>query len=53
MKAVETVIHLRRQEPKRMKSMVPDHVWQLVAPYGLTPTPAERPESSAGQQKAE
>ncbi len=35
MKAVETVIHLRRQEPKRMKNMVPAHVWELVKPYGL------------------
>lgn len=36
MKAVETVVHLRRQEPKRMKNMVPSHIWQLVKPYGLT-----------------
>jgi coenzyme F420 hydrogenase subunit beta len=35
MKAVETVLHLRRQFPRRMKSMVPPHVWALVAPYGL------------------
>jgi coenzyme F420 hydrogenase subunit beta len=35
MKAIETVIHLRRQEPRRMKSMIPDHVWKLVKPYGL------------------
>jgi coenzyme F420 hydrogenase subunit beta len=35
MKAVETVIHLRREEPRRVKSMVPDHVWALVEPYGL------------------
>ncbi|WVN42797.1 Coenzyme F420 hydrogenase/dehydrogenase, beta subunit C-terminal domain [beta proteobacterium MWH-UniP1] len=44
MKAVETVIHLRRQEPRRIKNMVPGHVWQLVAPYGVTPTSDERPE---------
>jgi coenzyme F420 hydrogenase subunit beta len=37
MKAVETVLHLRRQFPRRMKSMVPPHVWALVAPYGLKP----------------
>jgi coenzyme F420 hydrogenase subunit beta len=36
MKAIESVIHLRREEPRRMKSMVPDHVWRLVKPYGLT-----------------
>ena len=41
MKAAETVIHLRREEPRRMKSMIPDHVWRLVAPYGLAPTEDE------------
>jgi coenzyme F420 hydrogenase subunit beta len=35
MKAIETVLHLRRSFPARVKSMVPDHVWRLVAPYGL------------------
>lgn len=35
MKAIETVLHLRRSVPARVKSMVPDHVWRLVAPYGL------------------
>ncbi len=37
MKAVETVLHLRREAPRKMKNMVPAHVWPLVAPYGLTP----------------
>lgn len=37
MKAVETVLHLRRQYPQRMKNMVPEHVWALVEPYGITP----------------
>ena len=36
MKAAETVLHLRRARPARMKAMVPDHVWRLVAPYGLS-----------------
>ncbi len=36
MKAIETVLHLRQQAPRRLKSMVPDHVWALVKPYGLT-----------------
>jgi coenzyme F420 hydrogenase subunit beta len=36
MKAVETVIHLRRIHPKRLRTMVPDHIWALVKPYGLT-----------------
>jgi len=42
MKAIETVLHLRREEPRRMKSMIPDHVWALVAPYGLKPEDGER-----------
>ena len=42
MKAVETVLHLRREAPRRMRSMVPEHVWALVAPYGLSPKPGER-----------
>ncbi|WP_333714910.1 Coenzyme F420 hydrogenase/dehydrogenase, beta subunit C-terminal domain, partial [Yoonia sp.] len=37
MKAAETVLHLRREEPAKMKNMVPAHVWNLVAPYGLAP----------------
>ncbi|MBP0614128.1 Coenzyme F420 hydrogenase/dehydrogenase, beta subunit C-terminal domain [Jiella mangrovi] len=41
MKAVETVLHLRRQVPKRMRTMIPDHVWRLVAPYELAPLPGE------------
>jgi coenzyme F420 hydrogenase subunit beta len=36
MKAVETVVHLRREKPARMKHMIPAHVWALVRPYGLT-----------------
>jgi coenzyme F420 hydrogenase subunit beta len=42
MKAVETVIHLRREKPRRLKSMVPAHIWALVAPYGLTPRDDEK-----------
>lgn len=38
MKAAETVLHLRRHAPAKMKNMVPDHVWRLAAPYGLAPT---------------
>jgi coenzyme F420 hydrogenase subunit beta len=44
MKAVETVLHLRRQAPRRLKSMVPAHVWDLVRPYGLVPRPEEQRE---------
>ena len=42
MKAAETVIHLRREMPAKMKNMVPDHVWRLVEPYGMTPTKNEQ-----------
>jgi len=41
MKAAESVIHLRREQPKRIKHMIPAHVWTLVKPYGLTPEPEE------------
>lgn len=44
MKAIETVLHLRRAFPARIKNMVPDHVWTLVAPYGLHRSKDERPE---------
>ena len=43
MKAAETVLHLRRQYPKRMKYMIPQHVWDLVADYGLAPKKGEEP----------
>jgi coenzyme F420 hydrogenase subunit beta len=48
MKAIETVLHLRRAHPRRMRAMVPDHVWRLVAPYGLTPGPGERRRDDGG-----
>lgn len=41
MKALETVVHLRREHPARMRHMVPGHVWPLVQPYGLAPLPSE------------
>ncbi len=46
MKAIETVLHLRREAPRRMKTMVPAHVWALVKPYGLVPEPGESPQAS-------
>ena len=46
MKAVETVLHLRRQHPRRLRSMVPPHIWALVEPYGLKPTADELPRRS-------
>jgi coenzyme F420 hydrogenase subunit beta len=41
MKAIETVLQLRRELPKKMKNMIPDHVWKLVKPYGLEVKPDE------------
>ncbi|SFR97227.1 Coenzyme F420 hydrogenase/dehydrogenase, beta subunit C-terminal domain [Yoonia litorea] len=41
MKAAETILHLRREEPAKMKNMVPAHVWNLAAPYGLLPETLE------------
>jgi len=41
MKAAETILHLRRQYPKRLRHMVPSHIWTLMARYGLTPDPGE------------
>jgi coenzyme F420 hydrogenase subunit beta len=43
MKAVETVVHLRLHRRKRMKYMVPQHVWNLVADYDLYPEDDETP----------
>ena len=42
MKAVETVVHLRHRHPSRLRNMIPEHVWGLVAPYGLAPGEGER-----------
>ena len=53
MKASETVLHLRRQEKARMKNMIPDHVWKLVEPYGVTPEPGERPTDDPGRSAGE
>ena len=42
MKAAETILHLRHAMPAKMKNMVPDHVWNIAGPYGLTPKDDER-----------
>ncbi|MBY4894357.1 Coenzyme F420 hydrogenase/dehydrogenase, beta subunit C-terminal domain [Rhodobacteraceae bacterium N5(2021)] len=42
MKAIETILHLRRTHPARIKNMVPDHVWNVAERYGLTPSQDER-----------
>ncbi|WP_425337479.1 Coenzyme F420 hydrogenase/dehydrogenase, beta subunit C-terminal domain [Salinarimonas rosea] len=48
MKAAETVLHLRRARPQRMRTMIPAHVWRLVAPYGVAPQPGEHARDDAG-----
>jgi coenzyme F420 hydrogenase subunit beta len=44
MKAIETVLHLQREAPRKMRAMVPAHVWALVAPYGLSDQLSDRKE---------
>ena len=44
MKAAETILHLRREKPRRMARMIPAHIWSLMAPYGLTPKANELPQ---------
>lgn len=41
MKAAETVLHLRHALPRRLRSMVPPHVWALMKPYGVEPLAGE------------
>ena len=49
MKAAETIIHLRREMPAKIKNMVPPHVWHLVEPYGMGPTEDEKAHSGRSQ----
>jgi coenzyme F420 hydrogenase subunit beta len=42
MKAIETVLHLRAQRPRRLRSMVPAHIWALVKSYGIDAKDGER-----------
>ncbi len=46
MKAIETVIHLRREQPARLRTMAPPYIWPLVEPYGLQPEDREQPPAS-------
>jgi coenzyme F420 hydrogenase subunit beta len=52
MKACETVVHLRREHPRRLRHMVPAHVWALVAAYGLRPERDEHPEAARTEAAA-
>ncbi|MEL6873414.1 MAG: Coenzyme F420 hydrogenase/dehydrogenase, beta subunit C-terminal domain, partial [Pseudomonadota bacterium] len=49
MKAIETILHLRRHAPAKMRNMVPDHVWTAAARYGLSPENDERREGRDAQ----
>lgn len=42
MKAAETILHLRRSAPAKIKNMVPGHVWKIMKAYGLEPDGDER-----------
>ena len=42
MKAIESVLHLRAQRRRRMRHMIPAHLWQIVHSYGVTPLEGER-----------
>lgn len=47
MKMAEGIINLRNERPQRIKRMVPDIAWRLVARYGLTPRKGERAEAQS------
>ncbi len=38
MKVIECVLHLRRDAPARIPTMLPQHVWDLAVRYGLQPS---------------
>lgn len=42
MKALESILHLRRAAPSKVKNMVPEHVWKMAESYGLFPLKTER-----------
>ncbi len=35
MKAIESIIHLQRVAPRKVRNMVPAHIWAVAEPYGL------------------
>jgi coenzyme F420 hydrogenase subunit beta len=47
MKAIEAILHLRREAPARIKNMLPQHVWDLAARYGLKPQARSESESES------
>jgi coenzyme F420 hydrogenase subunit beta len=53
MKAAETVLFLRHQAPRRLRSMVPARLWEIVAPYGITPRAGEAASKAATKPGAD
>lgn len=51
MKAIESIVHLRREQPRRLRHMVPAHLWTLVRPYGLQPGPGEAADQSGATRR--
>ena len=51
MKAAETVLHLRREHPRRLRHMTPGHIWRLLKPYGIEPRADEHPDPPGRQQR--
>lgn len=49
MKAAETLIHLAREEPAKMKNMVPDHIYKITEPYNLRDAPRFLDKSAEGK----
>jgi coenzyme F420 hydrogenase subunit beta len=47
MKAIESILHLRRELPHRVKYLVPNHIWNLANPYGLNQKSFENVNSAA------
>lgn len=53
MKAAETILHLRREKPRRMRRMIPAHVWALMEPYGLVAGAGERDRGERERERGE
>lgn len=53
MKAAECVLHLRRLHPRRIKSMVPSHIWAQLETYQIAPEASELPVSGNRREGAD
>jgi coenzyme F420 hydrogenase subunit beta len=43
LKAIEAILHLRGQAPRRLRSMIPPQLWALAATYGIVSQNGEVP----------